>query len=184
MPTSPTGNRPLYHYPSRWGSRPRLQRVSRPAVCRGVTLMEMMVVLAIITLIVGISFPSTIAGLESIRLAAGARSVAAFMNIAANRAERRQQAIELSISIKENSVTMRSPDAAFVKKLDLPPGIAVQAVWPALPAPSDEPRRFLLQPGGVPPRIGIEIANRRGARRIVRLNPITGVTEIEQPEQP
>src|ERR1035438_9013121 len=148
MPTSPTGNRPLYHYPSRWGSRPRLQRVSRPAVCRGVTLMELMVVLAIITLIVGISFPSTIAGLESIRLAAGARSVAAFMNIAANRAERRQQAIELSISIKENSVTMRSPDAAFVKKLDLPPGIAVQAVWPALPAPSDEPRRFLLQPGG------------------------------------
>ncbi len=184
MPTSPTGNRSLYHYPSRWGRRPRLQRVSKPAVCRGVTLMEMMVVLAIITLIVGISFPSTIAGLENIRLAAGARSVAAFMNIAANRAERRQQAIELSISIKENSVTMRSPDAAFVKKLDLPPGIAVQAVWPALPAPSDEPRRFLLQPGGVPPRIGIEIANRRGARRIVRLNPITGVTEIEQPEQP
>src|ERR1019366_10046052 len=81
MPTSPTGNRPLYHYPSRWGSRPRLQRVSRPAVCRGVTLMEMMVVLAIITLIVGISFPSTIAGLENIRLAAGARSVAALMNI-------------------------------------------------------------------------------------------------------
>jgi Tfp pilus assembly protein FimT len=65
--------------------------------------MEMMVVLAIIALIVGVSVPSTIAGLENIRLAAGARSVAAFMNIAANRAERRQQAVELSISIKENS---------------------------------------------------------------------------------
>jgi len=146
--------------------------------------MEMMVVLVIITLIVGISFPSTIAGLENIRLAAGARSVAAFMNIAANRAERRQQAIELTVSVKENSMTMRSPDAAFLKKLDLPRGIVVQAVWPALPEPSDEPRRFLLQPGGVPPRIGIEIANKRGARRIVRLDPITGVTQIEQPEQP
>src|SRR5580698_3456167 len=87
---------------------------------RGVTLMEMIVVLAIIALIVGVSFPSTIAGLENIRLAAGARSVAAFMNIAANRAERRQQAIELSISIKEDSITMRSPEAGFVKKLDLP----------------------------------------------------------------
>jgi Tfp pilus assembly protein FimT len=71
--------------------------------------MEMMVVLAIIGLIVGLSFPSTIAGMEKLRLAAGARSVAAFMNVAANRAERRQQAIELSISVKENTVTMRSP---------------------------------------------------------------------------
>jgi prepilin-type N-terminal cleavage/methylation domain-containing protein len=152
----------------------------RPSLSRGVTLMEMMVVLAIIALIVGISFPSTIAGLENIRLAAGARSVAAFVNVAANRAERRQQAMELSISIKDNSLTMQSADGAFVKKLDLPPGIAVQAVWPALQEPTDAPRRFLIQPGGVPPRIGIEIANRHAARRIVRLNPITGVTEIEQ----
>jgi len=156
----------------------------RSILSRGVTLIEMMVVLAIIALIVGVSVPSTIAGLESIRLAAGARSVAAFMNIAANRAERRQQAVELSISIKENSVTMQSPESAFVKKLDLPRGIALQAVWPALEEPTDEPRRFLIQPGGVPPRIGIEIANQRGARRIVRLDPITGVTEIEQPESP
>jgi hypothetical protein len=138
----------------------------------------------LLTLIVAISFPSTIAGLENVRLAAGARSVAAFMNIAANRAERRQQAIELSISVQDNAITMRSPDAAFLKKLELPRGITVEAVWPALPEPTDEPRRFMLQPGGVPPRIGIEIANRRGARRIVRLNPLTGVTEIEQPESP
>jgi hypothetical protein len=79
---------------------------------------------------------------------------------------------------------MRSPDANFVKKLNLPPGITVAAVWPALTEASDEPRRFLLQPGGVPPRIGIEIANKRGARRIVRLDPITGATQIEQPETP
>jgi len=143
--------------------------------------MEMMVVLAIIGLIVALSFPSTIAGLENVRLAGGARSVAAFMNAAGNRAERRQEAVELTVSIKDNSVTMRTADAAFLKKLTLPPGIAVLAVWPALDEPTDEPRRFLLQPGGVPPRIGIEIANHRGARRIVRLDPITGVTQIEQP---
>ncbi|MGC9952158.1 MAG: prepilin-type N-terminal cleavage/methylation domain-containing protein [Bryobacteraceae bacterium] len=176
MPISATGNK--------WGRRPRLQRVSRPAGFRGVTLMEMMVVLAIIALIVGISFPSTIAGLENVRLAAGARSVAAFMNAAANRAERRQQAIELSVSVKDNTIAMRSPDAGFLKTLGLPPGIAVRAVWPALPEPTDAPRRFLIQPGGVPPRIGIEIVNRRGGRRIVRLDPITGVTEIEQPVSP
>jgi prepilin-type N-terminal cleavage/methylation domain-containing protein len=150
----------------------------------GITLMELMVVLAIIALIVSVSFPTTMAGLENLRLTSGARSVAAFMNSAANRAERRQQAIELSVSVRENTVTMRSPDPGFIRKLDLPQGITVQAVWPEPPEPTDEPRHFLFLPGGVPPRIGIEIANRRGARRIVRLDPITGVAQIEQPETP
>jgi len=144
--------------------------------------MELMVVLAIIALIVGITYPSTIAGLENIRLAAGARSVAAFVNAAANRADRRQQAIELTVQIKENVITMRSADGALAKRLDLPQGVRLRAVWPALPEPSGEPRRFLLQPGGVPPRIGIELANAHGKRRIVRLDPVTGVTEIENPE--
>ena len=80
---------------------------------RGVTLMEMMVVLAIISLIVGISVPSTLAGLENIRLAAGARSVAAFMNIAANRAERRQQAIELSVRCQGEQYGHAIPRCGF-----------------------------------------------------------------------
>jgi hypothetical protein len=146
--------------------------------------MELMVVLAIIALIVAVSFPSTIAGLENIRLSSGARSVAAFMGSAANRAERRQQAIELTVFVKDNAITLRSADASFVRKLDLPQGIVVAAVLPPLPEPSDEPRRFLFLPGGAPPRMAIEIANPRGLRRTVRLNPITGVTEITQPESP
>ncbi|MGA2135180.1 MAG: prepilin-type N-terminal cleavage/methylation domain-containing protein [Bryobacteraceae bacterium] len=161
MPTSPTGNR-----------------------TRGVTLMEMMVVLAIIALIVGISFPSTIAGLENIRLGSGARSVAAFMSSAANRAERRQQAIELTVFVKQNTLLLRSADGVFSRKLELPRNVVVSAVWPPLPEASDSPRQFLFLPGGAPPRMAIELANSRGLRRLVRLNPITGVTEITQPESP
>lgn len=144
--------------------------------------MELMVVLAIIAMIVGVALPSTLAGLENVRLASGARSVAAFMTSAQNRAQRREQALELSVSIKDNTMTVRSAGAGFVKTLSLPPGIALQAVWPAPVEPTDEPRRFLFLPGGAPPRIGIQIANRHGARRIVRLDPITGITRVEQPE--
>jgi prepilin-type N-terminal cleavage/methylation domain-containing protein len=163
MPISSTGNR-------------RAQR--------GVTLIEMMIVLVIIALIVGVSFPNMIAGMDNLRLSAATRSLAAFINVAANRAERRQQAVDLTVSVRDNTVTMRSADAGLIKRLNLPPGIVVRAVWPALAEPTNEPRQFLIQPGAVSPRIGIEIANRRGARRIVRLNPITGVTEVETPEQP
>lgn len=143
--------------------------------------MELMVVMAIIALIFAIALPSTLTGLENLRLASGARSVAAFMSVAANRAERRQQAIEVSVSIPDNAVVMRSAGGGFTRKLDLPPGIRLAAVLPALADPSDEPRQFLFLPGGSPPRMGIEIANHRGERRIVRLNPVTGVAEVSRP---
>lgn len=148
---------------------------------RGVTLIELMVALAIITLIIGISFPSTIAGMENLRVSAGARSVATFMSVAVNRAERLQQAIEMTVFIKDNRAILRSADGRFAQRLDLPPGVSMSAVWPPLPEPSDEPRHFLFLPGGTPPRMAIEIANKRGTRRLVRLNPITGATEIATP---
>ena len=53
---------------------------------------------------------------------------------------------------------------------------------PPLPQETDAPRRFLLYPGGAIPRFGVEIANRRGARRIVRVDPITGVPQVERVE--
>jgi len=53
-------------------------------------------------------------------------------------------------------------------------------VWPKLPTNPDATRRYLLLPGGAVPRLGIEIANRKGVRRIVRVNPMTGVPEVER----
>ena len=149
---------------------------------RGVTLMEMMVVLAIISLIVAVSFPNAVAGLENIRLSSAAGSTASFLNAALNRAERWQQPVELLVSVKDNSVMMRAPGVGFEKRLALPTGVKVSAIWPASPQDGDEQRRFLFLPGAVPPRIGIEIVNRRGVRRIVRVDPITGVPQIERPE--
>jgi hypothetical protein len=146
--------------------------------------MELMVVLAIISLMVAVSFPNAVAGLEGIRLSSAAGSTAGFLNAALNRAERLQQPVELTVSIRDNAVTMRSLEARFERKLQLPAGVKVLAVWPQAPEEGGEPRRFLFMPGGVPPRIGIEIANRRGTRRIVRVDPITGVPRIERPESP
>jgi len=39
-----------------------------------------------------------------------------------------------------------------------------------------------LLPGGNVPRIGIEIVNRKGLRRLVRVNPMTGVPEVQMLE--
>ena len=51
-----------------------------------------------------------------------------------------------------------------------------------LPQNPDDPqgaRRLILMPGATVPGIGIQIANRRGTRRIVRLDPMTGFPRVE-----
>jgi prepilin-type N-terminal cleavage/methylation domain-containing protein len=147
---------------------------------RGVTLVEMMAVIAIIGLIAAVSFPAVGAGLDSIRLASAADSIVAFLNAGLNRAERRQTPVEFVVSIPDRTISMHSTEPGFLRTLVMPDGVVIQRIHPPLPEGSDETRRsFAVYPAGAPPRAGVEIANRRGARRIVRVDVTTGVAQIE-----
>ena len=137
----------------------------------GVTLIEVMVVVAIIGLIAAVSYPSAAAGIESARLVSATNSVATFLNSAVNRVERRQQPIELIVSSKENRLSMYSNQPGFTRELVMPDGISLQG--------PEEDRHLILMPGATVPAIGIELANRRGARRVVRLDPMTGFPRVE-----
>ena len=145
--------------------------------------MELLVVMTIAGLIVGISFPSISAGLDSVRLASATQSAAAFLNSAVNRAERRQDAVELVISPGENGMTLYSNEPGFQREFHLPDGITLDAVLPAIAGETDPVRRILLLPGAAVPGIGIQISNRHGGRRIVRLDPMTGFPRVESVNQ-
>jgi prepilin-type N-terminal cleavage/methylation domain-containing protein len=147
---------------------------------QGVTLIEMLIVAALIGLLISISFPSVSAGLDTLRLATAGDSLASFLNGALNRAERRQQAIEVTIDPRENLVSAESAEPGFERKLELPDGVRIVSVLPPPVRETGEPRRFILYPGGTMPRFGVELANRKGARRIVRIDPITGVPLVER----
>ena len=43
-----------------------------------------------------------------------------FLNTALDRADRRQQAVEIRISPRENSLTARAADLSFTRRLELP----------------------------------------------------------------
>lgn len=150
---------------------------------RGITLVEMVIVVGLLGLLVGITFPSVTAGIDSMRLRSASDSIVSFLNGAMNRAERRQQVVEVTVSPREARLSLRSTEAGFERTLELPDGVTIRAVLPEIPRAADEPRQFLLFPGGAIPGFGIELVNRRGARRIVSVDPIVGAPRVEVPER-
>jgi hypothetical protein len=142
--------------------------------------MEMVVVVAIIGLIAGISLPSITAGIDSVRLTTSTGLIASFLNGAVNRAERHERPVEVVISAKDSTLSMYSDEPGFVRELKLPDGIRIEAVLPEVPGARDGGQRLIFMPGGTVPGIGVQIVNRHSTRRIVRLDPMTGFPRVER----
>jgi hypothetical protein len=135
-----------------------------------------MIVMGLIALMAGLSYPAVSSGLDTLRLRSTSDAIVSFLNIALDHAERRQQAVEVIVSPRENTLLARTADLGFTRRLDIPAQIHIVSVQPALPTVLDpqEPRRFLLYPGGSVPRIGIEISTLQGRKRMVTVDPVTG----------
>jgi prepilin-type N-terminal cleavage/methylation domain-containing protein len=156
-------------------------KADRDPAQAGVTLIEMVVVVLLISIMVGISFPAITSGIDSMRLKAATNSVVSFLDSGLSRAERRQQVIEITISKQDNSIEMESSEPGFTRKLQMPEGISIVQVLPQVENP-ETARSFFLYPSGTIPPIGVELINRRNVERVVRVDPITGVPHIEMPE--
>jgi len=146
----------------------------------GLTLIEILIVVALISLFAGLMFPSVSSGIESLRLQQASDGISGFLNTGLNRAERNRVVIEITIDKTQNALTMYSTEPGFTKRLEMPDGVRIVEVLPPEPQDPMAPRRFLVYPGGSPPRFGVEIENRRSARRIVRVDPVTGVPQVER----
>jgi prepilin-type N-terminal cleavage/methylation domain-containing protein len=139
----------------------------------GVTLLELLIVVVIISTIAGISFPAMTASLAGLRLTSAAGSVSSFLTSALDRVDRRDLAAQIVVSPHDNVLavyTAASGDKAE-RTFDMPAGITIEG---------DDVRRFLMLPGGSAPRMTIVLRNEKGARRSIRIDPATGVPEVSR----
>ena len=147
---------------------------------RGVTLLEMMIVTALIAVVIGITFPAINSGIDSLRLRAATDGIVSHLTAALNRTERRQLAMEVGIFRQENLMRFISADGSYRKQFDMPEGVTITGILPDVPGlDSNATRVFLLHPGGVIPRVVVEVTNRRGAKRLVSVDPITGTAQVQ-----
>jgi prepilin-type N-terminal cleavage/methylation domain-containing protein len=152
----------------------------------GVTLIEMLIVMAIMALIAGMAAPSVSSGLDSLRMRSTSDAIVGFLNTALARSDTRQQVVEILISPQEGTLTATSSDHVFNKRLQIASPVRIVSVQPALAADKEDqvvPRRFLVYPGGTVPKITIEIANEKGRRRLIVIDPVTGVPQSNVPNE-
>jgi hypothetical protein len=133
------------------------------------------VVVTLMAIVAGLSYPSASAGVDSLRLRSAADRVVAFLNTAMERSDRRQQVVEIRIAPAENALAARSADASFERTLEIPDSVHMISIEPALAGDPAEQRRFLIYPGGTAPRISIELESKDGRKRRVTVDPLTGM---------
>ena len=144
----------------------------------GVTLVEMLVVVAIIGLVVSVSIPSVSAGLDSVRLASTGDAIASFLNAAVTHAERSEQPVVVMISLKDGTI-VADGSGGYARRFQVPQGITMDKVLPEGGGEEGGDRQVLIVPGGTAPAIGVEYSNRHGGRRRVQLDPMTGFPRVE-----
>ncbi len=101
---------------------------------RGVTLLEMLIVLIVVGLLVGLAYPGIGAGLDSLRLRSAADGAASLLVQAMTRAERRQQPVELVIDRAAGRILARDFRGGFLRGQQLEPGLFIGEILPPLPA--------------------------------------------------
>ena len=148
----------------------------------GLTLIEMLIVVAIIGVMVGIAFPSITSGIDSLRIRSASDEIVSTFNSAMNRADRRQVAVEIIVDRVGNRLLFASADPGYRREVTMPEGVTIERVLPLIPGLDETlPRQFLIHPGGTVPRLGLELKNRRNVRLIVSVDPITGGAQVVTP---
>jgi prepilin-type N-terminal cleavage/methylation domain-containing protein len=135
---------------------------------RGVTLLEMLIVVAIIATVAAVSFPALSSGIAGVRLSSTASGAASFLTSSMNMVERREQPAAIVITPRENRMDVFTAASGLTPARTFQPSAGITFE-------GEDPHRYLLFPGGSFPRITVVLRNDRGARRSVAIDPVTAV---------
>jgi type II secretion system protein H len=131
---------------------------------RGITLIEMLVVMTLVGLLTAVVAPSVGSGVETVRLRATGERLAATLRTARTRAMRARHYMQVSVDPQSRVVELRDLEGGAVSVWEIPSTIRVL---------SDQPMTFLVYPDGATPVMRVELRNQRGREVEVASDPFT-----------
>jgi len=151
----------------------------------GVTLLELLVVVALASVLLAVVFPSVGAGLRTLELRSAAQRLAASARYAREQAIHRQRFYELEIDAEAGTISVgdierTGTDASSRarRSFELPASVRVERITPEEPG-SPPRRRFLFSPDGASPAFEITLSNDR-RQAVVTSNPLTGFPKVTE----
>ena len=140
---------------------------------RGITLIELLVAMAIIGLMLAITFPSFTAGLDGIVLRSDIDRAGSFFNQARLQADRLQQPVQLTADPGGRKLSAVSVDGSWEESFVL--NGRCHIVFPR------QKQSLILHPSTPAPRFRLLLESERGARVGLQINLFTGVPEDWNP---
>ncbi len=147
------------------------QRINRSTESEsGVTLVELLVVMAIVGVMMAVAYPNFTSGLEGIKLKSAASRAATFWAEARQRADRFQEVVQVTVDPKGRELRAASAEGSWQARFPIDDGLFI-----ARPAAIE---RRLLYPGTPSPRLELLLGGESGGRAGMRVNVLTGVAEV------
>ena len=148
----------------------------------GVTLLELLVVVALASVLLAVVVPSVGAGLRTLELRSAAQRLAASARYARDQAVHRQRFYELEIDAEAGTVTVTDFAGESQRSFELPGSVRVESISPEETGGEFRGgmrRRFLFSPDGGSPAFEIVLGNER-RKAVVTSNPLTGFSKVEE----
>ena len=150
----------------------------RPHSPRGVTLLELLVVVALASIMLALVFPAVGAGLRTLELRSAAQRLATAARYARDQAIHHQQFYELEIDGAGKTISVMDLERTARRTFELPPSVHIEKISPEETVGSSR-RSFLFSPDGGSPAFEIVLGNER--RQVsVRSNPLTGFPRVTE----
>ncbi len=199
MPTFTVGNEPGVRFQKRdtgQAFRPRHEAkswggpgsIGSQQSAIGFTLLELLVVLALLSLLSAVAFPSIGRGLAALNLRTSSNQIASTLRLARSKAIREQQLYWIRFDLDENEVELSSEDLRFQRSFELPKGIVIkQASLVGGRGKRDrEDPHFFFSPNGMAQAFEVRIRNERGRELRVVHDSLLRSPRVEevQPEGP
>lgn len=148
--------------------------VRNPQSAIGVTLIELLIVVAIIGIVGAVVVPGVTSGLDTVRLRTTAERLGNTFRFARESALHRQVVCQVTVDPARQTVSLeeidvRHPAASRLRSWEIPVGVTVNV---------PEARAFIFGPDGGGPEVKLVLRNSRGRKALVEVDALTGLPQV------